>query len=165
MSCDVGRQEVSRCCTIGENLKNPLHVDMEACKRGIHSDFETQGRRHQKSKTGVSVVPEKGLMSSQLVFTVRKRSCRKVMFSHLSVSHSAHKGACMAMGVHGRVACISGQGRHVWWGGMHGRGCVWQGGMHGREHAWQERWSLQRTVRILLECILVKKYDSPMFVG
>ena len=36
------------------------------------------------------------------------------MFSHLSVSHSVHRGACIV-------------------GGMHSRGHVWQGGMHGRE--------------------------------
>ena len=29
--------------------------------QGIHPGFETQGKRHQKSKTGVSVVPKKGL--------------------------------------------------------------------------------------------------------
>ena len=47
----------------------------------------------------------------------------------------------------GRGAC----GRR----GMHGR----EGGVHGREErAWQERWPLQRTVRILLECTLVYKY-------
>ena len=76
----------------------------------------------------------------------------KVMFLHLSVSHSVHGGA------------VRGQGGHVWWGvgGMHGGGhacwgCVaggmcggghvWQGSMHGRGmhggvhvwwgHAWQ----------------------------
>ena len=54
-------------------------------------------------------------------------------------------------------------------GGVHGRGwgcagqgaCVAEGGIHGREGhawwgcAWQERQPLQRTVRILLEYILV----------
>ena len=30
---------------------------------GIHPGFETQGRHHQKSKTGVSVAPQKGLVS------------------------------------------------------------------------------------------------------
>ena len=36
---------------------------------------------------------------------------------------------------------------------------AWQEGMHVRgRHAWQERRPLQRTVRILLECILVLKY-------
>ena len=29
------------------------------------------------------------------LFTVRKRSCGKVMFLHLSVSHSVHKGGCL----------------------------------------------------------------------
>ena len=59
-------------------------------------------------------------------------------------------------------------GGHAWWGmcmagGMHGRGHAWQGAMHGGGHVWlgghvwQERWPLQREVRILLECILVKK--------
>ena len=31
---------------------------------GIHSGFETRGRYNQKSKTGASVAPQKGLMSS-----------------------------------------------------------------------------------------------------
>ena len=31
----------------------------DARKRGIHPGFETQGRRHQKSKTGVSVAQKK----------------------------------------------------------------------------------------------------------
>ena len=80
-------------------------------------------------------------------------------------------GACVVKEVCGKVGC-------VWWGDMHGRGHVWQGacmvrgvhgmggicgrGMHSRGHAWlgggrawQERRPLQRTVCILLECILV----------
>ena len=69
-------------------------------------------------------------------------------------------------GMHGGGVCVA--GGHMWqgcacWGGEH----AWQvacmaGGMHGRGHgwqwgkaAWQERWPLQRAVRILLECILV----------
>ena len=70
----------------------------------------------------------------------------KVMFLHLSVSPSVHRGgvgacmaegrgcawgdewvrglgACVAGGVHGRGVCMAG-------GGMCGRGCAWQGGMH-----------------------------------
>ena len=70
------------------------------------------------------------------VFTVHKRSCGKVMFSHLSV--------------------ILFTGGHAWWGGacMVGGTCV-AGGVHGRGHAWQERRPLQRMVRILLEYFLV----------
>ena len=46
------------------NLRNSLHTGDKACKWGIHPGFETQGRHHQKSKTGVWVAPQKGLMSS-----------------------------------------------------------------------------------------------------
>ena len=63
----------------------------------------------------------------------------------------AWSGGMCGGGVHGRGVCVA-------WG-MHGRGHAWQtacvaGGVHGRGHAWQERWPLQWTVRILLECIL-----------
>ena len=30
-----------------------------------------------------------------MIFTVRKRSCGKVIFLHLSVSHSVHRGVCI----------------------------------------------------------------------
>ena len=45
-------------------------------------------------------------------------------------------------------------------------GHAWQGGVWWGGHAWQERRPLQRTVRILLECILVsrKKLNSLCFV-
>ena len=92
------------------------------------------------------------------VITVRNSSCRKVMFSQACVKNPVNGEACMATGyvwqrgVHSRG--------HVWWGyawqgactagGMCGEGHAWQWG-----HAWQERRPLQRTVRILLECILV----------
>ena len=42
------------------NLRNPLHAS------GIYPGFETQGKRQQKSKTGVSVAPQKGLTSSEI---------------------------------------------------------------------------------------------------
>ena len=38
----------SYCLT--RNLRYPLHTGDEACKTGILPGFETQGRRHQKSK-------------------------------------------------------------------------------------------------------------------
>ena len=52
------------------NLKNPLYTSKKACKWGIHPGFETQDRGHQKSKTGVSVAPQKGptIMSSKFFF-------------------------------------------------------------------------------------------------
>ena len=36
-------------------------------QQGIHPAYETQGRRHQKSKSGVSVAPQKGLVSSKKI--------------------------------------------------------------------------------------------------
>ena len=41
------------------NLRIPLRTDDEAHKQGIHPGFETQGRCHQKSKTGVLVALQK----------------------------------------------------------------------------------------------------------
>ena len=49
------------------NLRNSLHASDKAAKWGIHPGFETQGRCHQKSKTGVSVAPQKGLVSFKRV--------------------------------------------------------------------------------------------------
>ena len=46
------------------NLRHPLCTGEETCKRGIHPSFEIHCRRHQKSKTGVSVTSQKELMSS-----------------------------------------------------------------------------------------------------
>ena len=66
----------------------------------------------------------------------------KVMFLHLSVSHSVHRGrAWMRGGMHGSRGCAWLQGGHVWL----------QGGVCGiRRDTVNER-----AVRILLECILV----------
>ena len=47
------------------NLRNPLHAGDKAFKWGIHHGFETQSRRHQKSKTGVLVAPQIWLKSSK----------------------------------------------------------------------------------------------------
>ena len=74
------------------------------------------------------------------------------------------KGACMARGYawQGNAcqgACVAGghawEWRHAWKGSMCGRGHAWQGGC-----AWQESWPLQRTVRILLECIFFLQFPS-----
>ena len=97
------------------------------------------------------------------VMTVCNSSCRKVMFLHLSVILFMGGGGHVWWGdVHGRGACmvggVCGKGGHVWQ-----RGCAWQGacmveGVHGRGHVWQERRSLQRMERILLEYILACSY-------
>ena len=47
------------------NMRSPLHAGEQVLKSMIHPGFETQGRHHQKSKTGVSLAPQSGLMSSQ----------------------------------------------------------------------------------------------------
>ena len=46
------------------NLGNQMNTSDEAHMQEIYFGFGTQGRRHQKSKTGRSVAPQKGLMSS-----------------------------------------------------------------------------------------------------
>ena len=61
LGCHAACHEVSRCRT----EVNPLHTGDKACKPGIHLGFEIQSRHHQKSKTGVSVASQKGLMSSK----------------------------------------------------------------------------------------------------
>ena len=89
------------------------------------------------------------------IITVRNSSCRKVMFSQVSVIllrreggvcgrhmhgrgcawHGGHawqgvcgKGACVTRGVHGREACMV--------GGMHDRRACMARGVHGRGHEW-----------------------------
>ena len=54
------------------NLRNPLCGGEKACKLGIHPSFDTPGRCHQKSKTGVSVVRQKGLVWAA-IFKGRKQ--------------------------------------------------------------------------------------------
>ena len=61
------------------NLSNSLHAGDKAPKRGIHPGFETQGRHCQKSKTGVSVAPRKGIMSSKKTKKKQKKN-PKVQF-------------------------------------------------------------------------------------
>ena len=51
---------------------------------GIHPGFETQGRRHQKSKTGVSVAPQKGLVSYK--FFLKKKKKKKSIYPVLLTS-------------------------------------------------------------------------------
>ena len=42
------------------NLRIPLHAGDGAYMHGDPPWLETQGRRHQKSKTGITVAPQKG---------------------------------------------------------------------------------------------------------
>ena len=52
------------CITHGHGFK-PVAHKRESTPVKDPSWFETQSRRHQKFKTGVSVAPQKGLMSSK----------------------------------------------------------------------------------------------------
>ena len=57
LGCHAGREEVIRYHTRRESEE--LHTEEEAHKSGIQPGLETQGRSNQKSKTGVSVAPQK----------------------------------------------------------------------------------------------------------
>ena len=45
-----------------------LCTPLPSVNKAAHSGFEIQRRHHQISKTGVSVTPQKGLMSSKKIF-------------------------------------------------------------------------------------------------
>ena len=51
------------------NLREQVtHTPLPSAHKAAHHGFGTQRRHHQKSKTGVSVAPQKGLMSSKFIF-------------------------------------------------------------------------------------------------
>ena len=64
LSWTAGHQEVSRCCTRGEFKESVAHRWGSTQVRDPPG-FETQGRHHQKSKTGIWEDWPKGLMSSK----------------------------------------------------------------------------------------------------
>ena len=47
-------------------MERVTHTPPPSANKAAHSGFETQWRRHQKSKTEVSVAPQKGLKFSKL---------------------------------------------------------------------------------------------------
>ena len=63
LSYNAGNYEVSRCYTRGESEESITHK-WGSTQQVIHHGLETQGRHPQKFKSGVSVAPQKGLMSS-----------------------------------------------------------------------------------------------------
>ena len=64
MACLADRILASYLCI----AYNPLCTGKKARKQGIHSGFQTQSRRHQKSETGVLVTPRKRLVYSKKHF-------------------------------------------------------------------------------------------------
>ena len=57
-SCHAGCQEVSRCHTRGESEDSVAHRRRSTQTRGSKPGFETQGRCHQKSKTGAREITD-----------------------------------------------------------------------------------------------------------
>ena len=71
-------------------------MPLSSKNKAAHSGFETQRRRHQKSKTGVSVAPQKGLMSSKIYIYNKKQFLFKTDEVRLSTrSHPPHR--CTAL--------------------------------------------------------------------
>ena len=66
--CHAGCQEVSRCYTRVEYQGMYIMYASASGNKAVHSGFEYQRRCHQKSKTEVSVAPQKGFMSSTNFF-------------------------------------------------------------------------------------------------
>ena len=57
--------------------ENVTHTPLPSENKAAHSGFETQRRSHQKSKIGVSVAPEKGLLSSKILLIKKNENlCR-----------------------------------------------------------------------------------------
>ena len=81
------------------------------------------------------------------IITARKRSLRRLCFYRCLSVHMGGGGACVA-------------GGHAWQGGVCGGGCVWWGEVRGRGGGRVLHTVNERTVRILLECILVIKMKS-----
>ena len=61
----AGDQEVDRHFTRSASQGTcTIYMPLPSVNKAVHSGFETQLRYHKKSKTGVSVAPQKELMSS-----------------------------------------------------------------------------------------------------
>ena len=88
------------------NLKNLLHAGEEARKQGIHPGFENQGRCHQKSKTGVSVAPQKGLVSSKKIFFKKLSDIRELTCCDAPDDDDLHRGTFVYVTVHSMETCI-----------------------------------------------------------
>ena len=74
--------EVIRCYTRGESEEC---IGEEAHKYGIHPGFDTQGRHHQKSKTGISGPTKRTDVTSKLfrkrIHTITKQE--SLLFSNM----------------------------------------------------------------------------------
>ena len=50
------------------DAQHVTHMPPPSVNKTTHSGFETQRRHHEKSITGISVAPQKGLVSSKNLF-------------------------------------------------------------------------------------------------
>ena len=80
------RQSEGKNITISERARNSMHAGNEARKRGVYPLFETRGRCRQKCKTGVSVAPQKWLMSSEKFIKKRKETAIYKLYITASLS-------------------------------------------------------------------------------
>ena len=62
------------------NLRILLMQVMKHAREGIHPDSETQDIHHQNSKAGVSMAPQKGLMTFKMLYYLNIVYCPKEMF-------------------------------------------------------------------------------------
>ena len=66
--------------------EDQLYTGDKASKLGIHHGLESQGRHHQKFKTGVPVAPPKGFTSAKIKNSSTDRSVEIDDF-HLQTNH------------------------------------------------------------------------------
>ena len=69
--------------TTGKSEESIVYRQENIVSQGIGPGFETQGRCHQKSKTGLSVAPQKGLISKTKKTLVR---LQVIIFSDIRAS-------------------------------------------------------------------------------
>ena len=95
---------------------NPWHAGKKSCKRGIHPGYKTQGRSQQKSKTGATVAPQKGLMSSKK-FTKKERRSFSISLIDWSETHDIDNDKSQGTdGQSGAGQCLAGE--WVGWDGV-----------------------------------------------
>ena len=71
-------------------------------KQGVHSGFETQDRRHQKTQIGVPVAPRKGLMALKIMkkenFIIPYDMSNYTSISSKSLTEFSDKQECIPVG-------------------------------------------------------------------
>ena len=69
-----------RCRTRGESyVYHVYHMPPQSSNKATYSGFETQRRRHQKSKTGVGVVPQMDFCSANINKKFNLNLSRKIL--------------------------------------------------------------------------------------